>query len=352
MSNLSIDISPDVARLPSSEASPHAKRLCSILHTHLDALKHGLPSHRHAEAAPTRCPVMRSWRAICLASDRAAFTLIELLVVIAIIAVLVAVLLPALGKARGLGKQTRELAASSQMMLAFTMYADDSKGHVLPGYPARNDVNGPMKVLNLDGERLYNEDAQRFPWRLAPYLNYNFRGLYQSDQLLADLRTREGEYAQFGVNYDYVVSLYPSLAMNIAFIGGSERHQQFDRIFKNTFGRVYVERLDQAIRPSGLMVFASARAEPQPAVPIMGNPEGFFRLEPPRFSGPLLWQDSYDPLAALPGINSGFISLRHSKKAVAAHLDGHAAMLGWSDLRDMRRWADQATSPDWHLTPR
>ncbi|MBS0196185.1 MAG: type II secretion system protein [Planctomycetes bacterium] len=286
--------------------------------------------------------------------NTSAFTLIELLMVIMIIGVLTSLMLPALGRARGLGRQTKELAAAAQQMMAFNLYADESKGLVLPGYPPRDWVNGPIRVENQDGERLYNEDAQRYPWRLASYLNYNFRGLYQSDKMLGELRENQGEYSQYGVNYDYVISLYPSLGMNIAFVGGSDRHQEYDRMFRQTFGRVYIERLDQAIRPSGVMAYASARAEEQPSVPVLGRPEGFFRIEPPRFSaaGPSRWESAYDPNAAVPGLNSGFISLRHNGKAVAAHLDSHASMLGWQELNDMRRWADQANTPEWGLSPR
>ncbi|MFZ4574816.1 MAG: hypothetical protein ACOYN0_10495, partial [Phycisphaerales bacterium] len=170
-------------------------------------------------------------------------------------------------------------------------------------------------------------------------------------------KEREAEYAGFGVNYDYVVSLFPSLSMNVNFIGGNDRNQQFDPLYQRVYGRVFLTKFEQAFRPSQVMAFVSARSEPQPAVPIVGQPEGFFRVEPPvltavngrRWGGTVT---GYEARTPDPSGNSGFVSMRHDGKAVGVHLDGHAAMLGWVEISDMRRWADQATTPDWGLTPR
>ena len=55
------------------------------------------------------------------------FTLVELLVVIAIIALLMAILLPALGRARELGKRAVCLSQEKQLGTAWYMYCDDNK---------------------------------------------------------------------------------------------------------------------------------------------------------------------------------------------------------------------------------
>jgi prepilin-type N-terminal cleavage/methylation domain-containing protein len=291
---------------------------------------------------PPRAPVRR-FRLPCRpgpSGQRGAFTLIELLVVIAIIAVLISILLPALGKARGFARAARELSAGQQVMVGMNLYALDHADQLLPGFPDASEVAGV--VLDELGEPVGPIEAQRYPWRLIGEFDYDFRGLYKDDRVLEELRARRTDFR-------YLVSLYPSLGMNVMYVGGSVNHLG-DRASRRIFGRVSVRTFAEIHRPGEVLAFASARSNADRALPAIGRPEGFFRVEPPTWGAG--WAEAYDSAAPEPGINSGFVSLRHGGKAVGAILDGHAELLGWQELRDMRRWADGADGADWKPRPR
>jgi len=66
-------------------------------------------------------------------SKRKGFTLIELLVVIAIIALLMAILMPALNRARELGRRSVCMGNLKQLALAWIMYTDGNGGNLVRG---------------------------------------------------------------------------------------------------------------------------------------------------------------------------------------------------------------------------
>ncbi|MDX2116820.1 MAG: type II secretion system protein [Planctomycetota bacterium] len=279
------------------------------------------------------------------------FSLIELLVTISIIAVLISLLLPALGKAKALCRQTREMASAQQLAIAYALYSDSSRGELLPGYTTDAMVAGPVKVTDDQGNRITGPDAQRYPWRLAPMFNYDFRGLYSDDKVLTQFRTQESSYIQFGRSYTHVVSNFPSFGYNVAFVGGSANDLGFNQTSQRLFGKFYVTKLDEVRVPSRLVAFMSARVEEQPILTAMGRLDGFHRIEAPYFNPnqPTRWESTYVENTPSASRNSGYVSLRHSGKTISLTLDGHVSMLNWDEVRDMRRWANAANAEAWTL---
>jgi prepilin-type N-terminal cleavage/methylation domain-containing protein len=278
---------------------------------------------------------------------RRGFTLLEVLVVAGVISLLVAILLPALSGARKMARTTRDLAAARQLMPAYQLYADENRGFVLPGYAPAAWVSSPpgpvsLSVADDTGEPLSGVLAQRYPWRLAPYLNYDFAGLYLDPDQLSRYRAR--------TDFQYVVSLSPSLGINGTFVGGDADRFGFNSTALGTWGSFYITRSDQVTFADRLIAFASARGgDPDGGSPI----PGYFRVDAPARTN-LLWSTSFDP-AALPSA-TGHVDFRHDAdrnglhgKAVTTAMDGHAELLTFEQALDMRRWANQADREDWRL---
>lgn len=320
------------------------------------------------------------------------FTLIELLVVIAIIALLVSILLPALSKAKALGKLTKDSSAARQLMVAHANYSTSNKEIVIPGYSHWNWAHGPNKAIQFwhyDEQKTYMEGTGVKPWgwRLAPYFDYNTRLLTIDEQLNDTIsalpRFTPPATIQWGnpandpnsTHQQYVRNWNTSFGMNTAFVGGDFNlgaHNDWygpagspyatsssgRPLLKNKF---YVTRTSDRVNASKLMVFASARSTL--ASDFSKIVPGYYHIAAP--SGP---RDSslgttaagYWPLSAirgvydptLPPVTYGNIDFRYINNiAITAMFDGHVESSKLTDVTDMTRWFKDAGSPTATFNP-
>ncbi len=265
--------------------------------------------------------------------------MLELILSVAIMALLAGLLLPALSLVKQSSLKTRELAAARQLMVAYSAYAYDHNGVLMPGF---YEFDGGLPAFDHDGTALLGQPAYRYPWRLAPYLDYNLRGLYLDKHVLSELQSQP-------LN-DYWISVAPSLGINAVFVGGDyQATGMAGPGLQRRFGKVHLTRLSAAKHPPRLIVFASARyiGQDQPGNLPGARPliEGYFRVDPPYLMS-RKWKPRYDPQGK--DNDFGFVSLRHHfREAVIGFFDGHTGSLDEAQIQDMRHWADQATSPDW-----
>ncbi len=294
---------------------------------------------------------------------RRAFTLIELLVVIAIISLLISILLPALGQARDAARRLREAAAGQQLMIAYHAYSVDNGDRLMPGYLdwdwLRGDPTNPrtptILVTNETGERLNDLLGKRYPYRIAPYMaDYDMRTLQIDPDLYAEYNSYESApLSVFGKKREAAFSNNPTFGINGTYVGGDESRKAFNRSDVAEWGTPYIARTDQATFTDRLITFASARDWHVDIINERRVVPGHHRVDAPYYpdgaaayaSEDVRWDPEEEPDAF------GFLDFRHQREAIVTHFDGHVEGLKLEELRDMRRWANQAYEPDWEPQP-
>ncbi|MBC02329.1 MAG: hypothetical protein CMJ34_03355 [Phycisphaerae bacterium] len=273
---------------------------------------------------------------------RRGFSLVELLVAIGTVALLVALVIHAAGSVRSGASKASEMAAARALITAWTGYATDNRGSVLPGYASG------FRGRDASGEWLNVSTADvavmRWPLRLAPYLGHDFAALFSGESrdtldAIASASTASGLYT---------VSVAPAFGLNSVFVGGDENYGGSTEIFTDTFGDFYATRLSTIRNPDELGVFFTSQSRSSVTGDVQ---QGFFRVLPPAWTTPL-WSAEFDPEDP---VTAGFVSPRHTEGArevaIVANVDGGIVTNTIDELRDMRRWCDLADSPDWLMTP-
>ena len=282
------------------------------------------------------------------------FSITELLVVIGVVALLVALVVPAARMVRKAAAKTRELTTARMLGQAWTHYATDSSGVVLPGFrtglPAFGPDGTPIPPSTFSGSGA--AIAARWPWRLTPYLGSDVMNLFAGPQREALLRLRASSDVD---RFYYLASLVPSFGLNSAWVGGDSDRLGFLPPTiggqPNPFRDFYITRLSQVSHPERLTLFASSRMANAFGNDPLGQYfdgatiEGYFRIDSPWLQA-RVWAERYLPEDPA---SNGNVSARADGDAVVVTASGSTEAVPVQQLDDMRRWADQADRIDWRL---
>jgi len=262
----------------------------------------------------------------------AAFTLVELLVVVGIIAILAVVVFAAAGTAIQQAHKAQAIGAARNLITAYLAATDANSGQLLGGYDRTvNSLSGP------GGVTLSGPAAQRYPWRLSPYL---------SDDMINSILVGDVAH-QIDPTDTYMVSLYPAFGMNYIFVGGDIQSDG-----SMTYPGDCITRMANS---APVIVFASACGDGS------GNPNGdgsagskvsgYCILTPPNLTSSM-WNSAAWNKNSSPS-DYGNVDARYNGKAVCAFLDGSVRMESIDELRDMRLWsrtAAQTGNPNYTVT--
>lgn len=266
----------------------------------------------------------------------AAFTVVELLTTVGIVLVLASLVFPMVSKMTKRAEAVAEIGGGRNLIAAWHSYANDNDGTILPGYLNAAQTSGAT-VQNAQGQSLGFPTGSRYPFRLAPYLGYQFKG--------TTMVNKQKKYTD-----DYRVSMAPSMGMNLTFVGGdfgtgSDKIPNDENF--STYGKFVVTKLAEIVAPSKLIVFASARYKEGST-----DYEGYNAVKSPYLTGQR-WPDAYDENRS--AYDYGSVHPRFGNKtAICAMADGHLELVAFKDLFDMRRWSNQAAQaddPNWTLQP-
>ncbi len=246
--------------------------------------------------------------------SRKGFTLIELIISTSIVSILAILLFLGVNSYIDAGKRMAEINAGKTLINAIHAYAADNNGRVIKAIDPF-----PGRVVDNKGKPVMSHAARRWPWRLAPYFNYNIETLLVNNKKAAPIDN---------IMHSYLVTVFTTLGMNGLFVGGkygTGMSPDNPRVTQR-LGNFCITNITQPHTPSKLIVFTSAT--------MQGSPH----------------TGSFDVTG--PGIGAvGEVDYKYQNKAVVVYFDGHIELNTKEELRDMRRWSNLASlqdNPNWN----
>ena len=316
---------------------------------------------------------------------RRGLTLVDVVACLAVVTLLCVALVPSAVRNADVTRDQREEYTAKLMARTLSSYALDNADAVAPAAPHWGWVHPSTpsptmpQMLPHDPYNANRRMSGSVPKVFTPHLidgrETRVEDL-QSDPATAALfsqRSRQpfsvsGDIAEYAVNTAQSATMWqPSFGYNGVFIGGSYRHGAFlsspTGIPANPNAVHYVQRVSQVVSPDRLIGFATARGADivnsgawwnWGAAPPNGGSvrPGYWLVTPPQASlNSIAWSGSntFSSLS-LPSTWGNLDCRAGNSKAMVVQLDGSGQTLSIDSLRDMRRWANQATSRDWRWT--
>jgi hypothetical protein len=261
-------------------------------------------------------------------------------------------LVPALSGGYSRAKELADANAQRQLTLGYHQFSAQRADALLVGYYAQDpgyDLDDTLGAKVAKGLT-----RQRYPWRLASFLDAGLRGTFlmgQQESFLDDVPapgTADRDWWQ------YIVSTQPSFGINAHFLGGYKANAP--GVGPKSPGYVkppsykVVKFMSRVTNPSRFIAFGSARGEswnPKGGGATMA--QGWYLVESPAlgdlgpFGGGSLgpWDSAPYSAGAHPE-KYGNIDARYRGRVLIGHVDGHVESLPPEDLRDMTLWSDEA----------
>jgi len=238
-----------------------------------------------------------------------------------------------------------------QLLVGYTVYQSDHDGHVLFGYTPPTVLGNPVTVESDSGHTFGLPVADRYPWRLAPYVSGVWEILH-SHEPVPDLPS-SGDSMADALSKAYTLSVSPTFGINSIYVGGHG-----DGPFKGfvteggytrpNVGAHVVFNDFEVKRASSLIVFADSKAR---FGPFTDPNTGLHFVTPPHANGHR-WRSSGAGIEMLmPGQITGLPEGRFGESTITGFFDGHVASLRADQLDDMTLWANPAKTQDYDFSP-
>ncbi|QYY34449.1 hypothetical protein [Ruficoccus sp. ZRK36] len=247
----------------------------------------------------------------------------EMLVCLAVVGVLTSLTFTVVHKAGSYADMSNEVSAARRLIGGFHLYSQDHSGRFMPGLDRT-----VSSIAYRDRQVSFAEAPHRYPFRIAPYLNYELDGAIFVN---GNREQIEEMYGTSGSIHDYIVSLWPAFGMNMFFVGGKV----------DGAGDLMVEQQNDVISrqsqmEDSIIVFASGGLRASAGMNVDDDILGYHEVRAPHTWSSMGWKESSNPG------EYGNVAFRHDGKAVCAFLDGSVQTMKAEELRDMRLWSSQA----------